>query len=288
MKFIDLFCGMGSFHQSFKKLGWTCVMACDIDEAARKTYAANHGIEPLGDICEIDPTKVPAYDVVCAGFPCQPFSQAGHHRGFEDPRGTMFFQVMKFVQRRPIAVILENVPALLTHDSGATFQRIVSELDTAGYDVHHKLLKCSDLGIPQNRKRLIILGVRKDVPKRAVNVWDLSAYQSSVTLSEYLGRNYARKVAFTIRCGGRNSPINDRHNWDGYWVDGKETRLTIEDALRLQGFPDTFHLEGTQSEKWHQLGNTIPTVFTEVVGLRLQELLGSPPAGEALLQGHQT
>lgn len=273
MRYIDLFCGMGSFHQSFNHLGWTCVMACDINPSARKTYTANHGLEPLGDICDIDPDSIPEYDLVCAGFPCQPFSQAGQHRGFDDTRGTMFFQVMKFVERKPKAVILENVPALLTHDGGATFQRMIRELNEAGYDTTHTILKCNELGIPQNRKRLVVMAVRKDVQRNPIDVWDLSAHKHSTTLSDYLGRNYQRKTAFTLRCGGRNSPIDDRHNWDGYWVDGKETRLTLEDGLRLQGFPTDFRLEGTQTEKWHQLGNTIPTVLTSVVGSRLKAWL---------------
>lgn len=273
MRYIDLFCGMGSFHQSFNQLGWTCVMACDINPSARKTYTANHGLEPLGDICDIDPDSIPEYDLVCAGFPCQPFSQAGQHRGFDDTRGTMFFQVMKFVERKPKAVILENVPALLTHDGGATFQRMIRELNEAGYDTTHTILKCNELGIPQNRKRLVVMAVRKDVQRNPIDVWDLSAHKHSTTLSDYLGRNYQRKTAFTLRCGGRNSPIDDRHNWDGYWVDGKETRLTLEDGLRLQGFPTDFRLEGTQTEKWHQLGNTIPTVLTSVVGSRLKAWL---------------
>lgn len=273
MRYIDLFCGMGSFHQSFNQLGWTCVMACDINPSARKTYTANHGLQPLGDICDIDPDSIPEYDLVCAGFPCQPFSQAGQHRGFDDTRGTMFFQVMKFVERKPKAVILENVPALLTHDGGATFQRMIRELNEAGYDTTHTILKCNELGIPQNRKRLVVMAVRKDVQRNPIDVWDLSAHKHSTTLSDYLGRNYQRKTAFTLRCGGRNSPIDDRHNWDGYWVDGKETRLTLEDGLRLQGFPTDFRLEGTQTEKWHQLGNTIPTVLTSVVGSRLKAWL---------------
>jgi len=273
MRYIDLFCGMGSFHQSFRELGWTCVMACDINPSARKTYTANHGLEPLGDICDISPDSIPEYDLVCAGFPCQPFSQAGQHRGFDDTRGTMFFQVMKFVERKPKAVILENVPALLTHDGGATFQRMIRELDEAGYDTTHTVLKCNELGIPQNRKRLVVMAVRKDVQRNPIDVWDVSEHKVSTTLSDYLGRNYQRKTAFTLRCGGRNSPIDDRHNWDGYWVDGKETRLTLEDGLRLQGFSTDFRLEGTQTEKWHQLGNTIPTVLTFVVGSRLKAWL---------------
>lgn len=158
-RFIDLFCGIGSFHYSFQKLGWECVMACDIDETARKTYQQNYGLQPLDDIKGIDPKTIPTYDVLCAGFPCQPFSQCGQHKGFDDERGNLFFQVMKFVHHHhPAVIILENVPALLTHDTGRTFTIIREHLENAGYKIDFKILKCSDYGIPQMRKRLFVIG----------------------------------------------------------------------------------------------------------------------------------
>ena len=108
-RFIDLFCGIGSFHYSFKKLNWECVMSCDIDNAVKDTYKHNYGLLPLGDITEIDPADVPSYDILCAGFPCQPFSQCGQHKGFDDKRGTLFFNIMKFVQHhRPKIIVLEK------------------------------------------------------------------------------------------------------------------------------------------------------------------------------------
>lgn len=116
--YIDLFCGMGSFHYSFAKFGWTCVMASDICENARTVYHNNYNMQPLGDVCKIDPLDVPNYDIVCAGFSCQPFSRCGKQLGFDDPRGTMFYQVMKFAVRRPKFIIMENVQGLLNHDDG--------------------------------------------------------------------------------------------------------------------------------------------------------------------------
>lgn len=273
LSYIDLFCGIGSFHYSFKKLGWECKMACDSNESARNTYEYNYSIKPLGDVTRIEPSSLQHFDVLCAGFPCQSFSQCGHHRGFEDERGLMFFQVMKFVSfHHPPIIVLENVPALLTHDHKKTFIRIKYELEKEHYIVKHKIIKCSDYGIPQMRKRLIILAIhdQSELCKYADKLLDFSKYEKHKTLSEYLGKNFKRDCAYTIRCGGRNSPITDRHNWDGYIVDDKEYRLNISDALQLQGFDPNFHLCGSISDKWKQLGNTIPTVFTYMIGKNIE------------------
>ena len=257
--FIDLFCGIGSFHYSFKPLGWKCIMSCDIDKAVRETYKTNYGMVPLGDITEIEPNQVAGYDILCAGFPCQPFSQCGQHKGFEDKRGTLFFHIMKFVHfHKPKVIVLENVQGLLTHDKGKTFERIKTDITSAGYTLAYKVIKCSDYGLPQMRKRLIMVGVRDGTVDKLL---DFEEYKQERTLSELLGKPFEKKVAYTIRCGGRNSPINDKHNWDGYFVNGEEYRLTKEDCLKIQGFED-FTLVGTQSEQWKQLGNTIPTRFT--------------------------
>ena len=269
LKFIDLFCGIGSFHYSFKKLGWECVMACDIDKAAKDTYQTNHGLLPLGDITTIEPKDVPSYDVLCAGFPCQPFSQCGQHKGFEDDRGTLFFNIMKFVEHHaPSIVVLENVQGLLAHDGGKTFERIKSDIQAANYTVVHKVIKCSDYGLPQMRKRLIVLGIRNDsaLIKHVDKLLDFDAYKKNTTLAELLGKPFEKTIAYTIRCGGKNSPINDKHNWDGYMVCGVEYRLTKEDCLKLQGFDANFKLCGREMDKWKQLGNTIPTIFTEIIG----------------------
>lgn len=269
MRFVDLCCGIGSFHYSFRKLGWTCVMACDINPSARKTYAANYGIEPMGDIFDIKPECIDPFDVLCAGFPCQPFSNIGLHRGFDDVRGTLFYQIMKFVAvHRPKCVVLENVPGLLSHNQGHTFDDILGSLKTAGYNVVHKVLKCSDYGLPQMRKRLFIVGIRSDLSAKYENFFDYAKYEKKVTLSDFLQRPLIKDTAYTIRCGGRNSPMRGKHNWDGYEIDNHEIyRLSVEDCLKLQGFASSFMLHGSKKDQWALVGNTIPTIFTELIGL---------------------
>jgi len=276
MKFIDLFCGIGSFHYSFKKFNWECIMACDIDKAVKETYKENYGILPLGDITEIEPKNIPNYDILCAGFPCQPFSQCGQHKGFDDKRGTLFFNIMKFVEyHKPKIIILENVQGLLNHDGGKTFDRIKIDIETANYTITYKVIKCSDYGLPQMRKRLIIVGIRNDTEliKHIDKLLDFDEYKKETTLTELLGKNFEKKTAYTIRCGGKNSPIDDKHNWDGYMVDGKEYRLTKEDCLKIQGFNADFKLCGNNKDQWKQLGNTIPTIFTEIIGLNINKYL---------------
>ena len=268
-KFIDLFCGMGSFHYSFQKLGFTCVMASDIYKPAKENYRKNYNIEVLDDICNIDPSSIEPYDILCAGFPCQPFSQAGHHKGFDDDRGTMFSQVMRFVKENiPKIVILENVQALLNHDKGKSFSKIKNDLESEGYKIVYKVLTCSDYGIPQMRKRLFIVGFKNIEVTNLEHFFDLDEYKKKSTLTQYLGKNFKKDIAYTIRCGGKHSPINDRHNWDGYWVDDKEYRLSIEDGLKLQGF-ENYNFIGNTNEKWKMLGNTIPTNFTDIIGKQI-------------------
>lgn len=269
IKYVDLFCGMGSFHYSFKKLGFECVMACDICETVKKNYKKNYSMDVLGDICDIEPSEIEPYDILCAGFPCQPFSQAGYRRGFKDSRGTMFSQVMKFVKTNiPKIVILENVQGLLKHDNGKSFTKIKEDLEREGYSIVFKVLKCSDYGIPQMRKRLFIVGFKNIEVANLDQFFDLQNYKKQVKLAEYLNKNFQKDFAYTIRCGGRLSPIDDRHNWDGYWVDDKEYRLTIDDGLKLQGFKD-YTFIGTKKDKWKMLGNTIPTIFTEIIGKQI-------------------
>ena len=269
VKYIDLFCGMGSFHYSFQKLGFKCVMASDIYKPAKENYKKNYNIDVLGDICDIKPSSIESYDILCAGFPCQPFSQAGNHKGFNDSRGTMFSQVMRFVKTNiPKIVILENVQALLNHDKGKSFAKIKEELENEGYNVVYKVLKCSDYGIPQMRKRLFIVGFKNIEVNDLDNFFEFSKYKKNTTLTDYLGQNFKKDVSYTLRCGGKHSPIDDRHNWDGYWVDDKEYRLTIDDGLKLQGFYN-YDFVGNKNEKWKMLGNTIPTIFTEIIGKQI-------------------
>lgn len=272
IKYIDLCCGMGSFHYSFQKLGFTCVMSCDIFESAKENYQLNYNCKPLGDIYEIEPKNIIDYDILCAGFPCQSFSQAGYHKGFSDTknkRGNIFFKIMEFIKsNKPKIIILENVPAILTHNKGKTFDTIKSSLENEKYTILYKKLKCSDYGIPQNRKRIFIIAYKNIQTKEIGDFFNLTEFEKKITLSAFFNKKFEKDFSYTIRCGGRRSPINDRHNWDGYIVDGKEYRLTIDDCLKLQGFID-YKLVGTNKDKWKLLGNTIPTIFTKMIGEKI-------------------
>ena len=273
LKFIDLFCGIGSFHHSFSKKGWECIMASDIDETTHEVYENNYNIKPYGDIYKIDEKSIPNYDILSAGFPCQAFSQAGKQKGFSDKRGILFQEILRFASyHKPKILALENVSALLKHDKGNTFKIITDSITELGYNINYKMLKCSDYGIPQMRKRLIILCVRNDI-KHNVDIFDLSKYEKDISLKEYLGKNFEKKHAYTIRCGGGHSPINDRHNWDGYWVDGEEYRLTIDDAKKLQGFDESFSMAAKPKDAWRHLGNTIPTIFTQMIADKIEEII---------------
>ena len=163
---------------------------------------------------------------------------------------------------------MENVKALKNHDKGKSFAKIESDLKQEGYTVIHDVLTCSDYGIPQMRKRLFIVCFKGIEVKDIDKFFDLDEYKETKTMTEYLGKNFAKETAYTLRCGGKGSPIDDRHNWDGYWVDGQEYRLTIEDGLKLQGF-ENFEMVGKKNEQWKMLGNTIPTIFTDIIGKQL-------------------
>lgn len=168
-KFIDLFCGIGGFHQAMKSLGGECVFASDIDEDCRKTYEMNYGITPVGDITKIEAADIPPHDVLCGGFPCQAFSKAGNRLGFDDPtKGTLFFDICRILKyHHPKYVLLENVRNLASHDHGKTWNVIHDKLEDLGYNLLPEPVIFSPhyLGIPQHRERVYIMCIRKDIGK---------------------------------------------------------------------------------------------------------------------------
>lgn len=174
--FIDLFCGIGGFHQAMESLGGECVFASDIDTCCRETYEINYGIKPAGDITKIAETDIPPHDVLCAGFPCQAFSKAGNRLGFADEtKGTLFFDVARIMAyRKPKYALLENVRNLASHDSGNTWRVIHRTLTDLGYNVSDKPIIFSPhyLGIPQHRERVYIMCVRKDIGEIPEFVFD--------------------------------------------------------------------------------------------------------------------
>jgi DNA (cytosine-5)-methyltransferase 1 len=165
-KFIDLFCGIGGFHQALTNMNGECVFGCDIDEDCRKIYEKNYRLKPHGDIIKVEIEKIPSFDVLCAGFPCQPFSKAGFQKGFDDDRGNLFFSICKIVkQHHPAYLLLENVRNLSTHDDGNTWATIRENIDKLGYHTYETsvILNVLHFNIPQNRERVIIMCKRKDL-----------------------------------------------------------------------------------------------------------------------------
>ena len=160
-RFVDLFCGLGAFHTAFAA-DFNCVFACDIDEGVRAIYKANYGIDPAADICAVDAAALPDFEILCAGFPCQPFSIAGNQEGFKDQeKGNLFFDVLRIMDAKmPKVCILENVKNLKTHDEGRTYKRIKTELEVRGYTVSEKVLNSADFGSPQARQRIFIVAVK--------------------------------------------------------------------------------------------------------------------------------
>lgn len=163
--YIDLFAGIGGFHMAMKYFGAECVFASEWDKHAQTTYLENHGIMPEGDITKIDAEDIPAHDILCAGFPCQPFSISGKQKGFEDTRGTLFFDIARITKyHMPKVLFLENVRNFASHDNGNTLKVVRETLNEIGYNLWYQVLNASHFGLPQNRERIYMIAVRKDIP----------------------------------------------------------------------------------------------------------------------------
>lgn len=164
IKFIDLFAGIGGFHAAMASFGAECVFSSEWDKYAQKTYFENYGIMPEGDITKIKAEEIPSHDILCAGFPCQPFSISGKQKGFEDTRGTLFFDVARIAKyHQPKVLFMENVRNFEKHDNGNTLKTVKETLDEIGYNLWHKVLNASHFGLPQNRERIYMIAVRKDI-----------------------------------------------------------------------------------------------------------------------------
>lgn len=280
--FIDLFAGIGGFHLAMHRLGGECVFASEIDTQARKTYKHNfHKINPHlfsdnlfnDDIRKISPSEIPDFDVLCAGFPCQPFSQAGYKRGFIDnhksERGNLFFNIVEVIEeKKPKAFFLENVRGIINHDEGKTFQTIREILENElGYSFYHKVVKASDYGLPQHRPRTFMIGFRDD------SVLGNFAFPKKIPLafnmSDVWEGECSREIGYTLRVGGRGSDINDRRNWDAYLVDGKVKKLMPEQGKKMQGFPESFEFPVPYTQAMKQLGNSVAINAVQECGKEL-------------------
>ncbi|AUZ05277.2 DNA (cytosine-5-)-methyltransferase [Vitreoscilla sp. C1] len=282
MNFIDLFAGIGGFHLALSRLDMNCVFASEIDSHAREVYKLNHKISDEifnEDIRSISPDAIPDHDILCGGFPCQPFSQAGHKRGFDDvhksERGNLFHYIADIIkEKRPNAFILENVRHLLKHDEGRTFQTIRDILEKElNYTVYFKIIKATDFGRPQHRPRIYIVGFNNHTVNTVPSFEFPKPTGTTMTMSDVWEGDCSREIGFTLRVGGKGSPLNDRRNWDGYLVNGQEVRLSPKEGKRMMGFPDAFQLSKSKTQAMKQLGNSVCVDVVYHVGLAVKEYL---------------
>jgi len=279
--FIDLFCGIGGFHIAASKLGLKCLYASDIDEAARKAYSHNFGLMPDGDITKVNAKDIPDHDLLCAGFPCQPFSIIGNRKGFSDPRGTMFFEIVRILkEKKPKAFMLENVRRLATAENGEIIKGMKKTLEDLGYFVDYKILNALNFGLPQKRERVLIVGTRKDFGKFP---WPEKKIEMK-PLCDILEKKPEKKHFVSERIKNSRQLIHKSKETPSIWHENKsgnvssypyscalragasynyllvdgERRLTPREMLRLQGFPDNFEIVCGDSQTRKQAGNSVP------------------------------
>lgn len=253
IKFIDLFAGIGGFRMSFEKAGCTCVFSSEFNEACQKVYEANYGDKPKGDITQIDEKTIPNFDILCAGFPCQPFSICGKKQGFNDTRGTLFFDVCRIIkEKKPKVVVLENVKNLVNHDNKRTFKVILSSLEELGYHVSHKILDSTKFGVAQCRERIIIVGVKDGY----FNFEDLQE-KKPLTIREILDKKgnfeYLDKSEYTLL-----NPKDIRQQKTGLIFVGYRNK-----GIWLKGVrPNTEHLSRChrQPNRIYSIDGTHPTL----------------------------
>ena len=311
-RFIDLFCGIGGFRIAFERAGCKCVFSSDWNNYAKITYEENFGEKPHGDIHSVAVADIPRHDILCAGFPCQPFSIAGVSKklslgkkhGFEDKeQGNLFFSIAEIIEcHQPAAFVLENVKNLRSHDGGRTFQIIYETLTNAlGYDVHAEIIDAQSV-VPQHRERIFIVGFRKprkfdfpvfptDGPKLET-ILD-SKVPDKYTLSDHLWKylqDYAAKhraagngFGFGLATGkGISRTLSAR-----YYKDGSEIlisqgtkknprRLTPRECSRLMGYPTDFKIPVSDCQAYRQFGNSVVVPVVERVAKSVIEALKRP------------
>ena len=275
MKFIDLFAGIGGFRLGMESAGHECVAFCEIDKFARASYKAIHNTEgeiELHDITTVTDEEIRGIghvDVICGGFPCQAFSIAGARRGFEDTRGTLFFEIARFAAiLKPKYLFLENVKGLLNHGKGDTFETILSALDELGYDVEWQVLNSKDFGVPQNRERVYIVGRLRGTGGR--EVFPIIKTRSDKSIIQLGNIKKTEKYGGNPQCGRVYSPaglapclntMQGGQREPKIFIDGKVRKLTPRECWRLQGFPDWAFDKAQEvnsnSQLYKQAGNSV-------------------------------
>jgi len=293
IKYIDLFCGIGSFRiaaeKAFNKhkISSECVFSSDIDTYCQKSYYENFGDYPVGDLKAVNTSKIPKHDLLFAGFPCQPFSIIGNGEGFSDIRGSLFFDIVKILEeKRPKGFVLENVKRLVSHNKGETMKQIINSLKELGYSVDYRILNALDYGLPQKRERVFIVGFHEQMSFR----WP-EKVKHRVPLSEILEKNVDSKYYASEYIKNKRKKRHVATEYPAIWHENKagnicsypyscalrsgashnyllvngERRLTPREMLRLQGFPDSFKVVVADSQLRKQAGNTIPVNLVQAV-----------------------
>ena len=295
LTFIDLFAGIGGIRKGFESSRTKCVFSSEWDKYAQKTYQANYGDLPYGDITQINAKDIPNHDILLAGFPCQPFSTRGKRQGFEHAtQGTLFFDVLRILKyHMPKMFLLENVQGLLTIQNGETFKIILNCLSEAGYDVYHELMNAKDFGLPQTRKRVIIVGFRKDLnikdfefPKSAGKTTYINEIlednPSGYSISKHLQQSYLfKKDDGRPQIVDKSSEIQIKtfcasyhkiQRLTGTFVKGGETGLRLLSELeckRLMGFPDDFKFPVSRTQMYRQIGNSVCVPMIRAVAKKM-------------------
>lgn len=298
--FIDLFAGIGGIRLGFESVGGKCVFSSEFDEAACKTYEANFGEHPSGDITKIAASEIPDFDILLGGFPCQAFSIIGKKEGFENETcGTLFFEIERILkEKKPKAFMLENVRNLTAHDNGNTFRVIKAHLEALGYNVHAKVLNALDYGVPQKRERIIIVGFLENllfrfpdpVPEsQKLKLTDI--LEADVDKKYYVRDNIRESRLMRLKDPNFPKPYISHENIAGsitphhyssclragasanYILINDERRPTEREMLRLQGFPEDYKIVVSYSQIKHQCGNSVAVPVIKAVAAEMIKAL---------------
>lgn len=299
----DFFAGIGGLGLGFKKAGFQIVYANDIDPYCCKTYKENIGNIDCGDIRTLDIDRLPNFDVLLAGFPCQPFSMAGKQKGLQDDRGQLFFQIVKILNaKRPQAFVLENVKHLKIYEDGAVLERMIKNLHWLGYTTYVKILNSKDFGVPQNRERLFIIGfLSENSPFRLnrrrkftalANILETNVDEFFYISSRYYKGLLNHKSRHQKKGNGFGCRILDPGGIASTLVAGNMgrernlikdrpvkknkmgiRRLTIRECARLQGFPDRFKFPVSNTKAYEQLGNAVTVPVAYAIGTAIKRSL---------------
>lgn len=310
--FIDLFAGLGGFRIALESLGAKCVYSNEWDKAAQDTYKANFGDMPEGDITKVDERSIPDHDILCAGFPCQPFSISGKQKGFEDSRGTLFFDVARIVkEKKPKIVFMENVKNFATHDNGHTLDVVKRTMEELGYTFNQKVLSAVDYGVAQKRERIYMICFRNDLNvdsfkypepiKLNKHVEDYLIKDENELKKLYVERkdmhlHYSNDDTYsdksirlgTVNKGGQGERIYSTKGiaitlsangggvfakTGGYLVNGKTRKLHPRECARIMGYPDSYKICNNMNEAYKQFGNSVVIDVLQYIGIQIGDAM---------------